>query len=74
MIFRLSVKIQNQVHFIQRLMSLIFAFTKEKKKVFLKELPVFIKVSIMYVSVHLQYYQNETLNSPAGRGVFPFAL
>lgn len=49
-------------------------FYKEKKKVFLKELPVFIKVSIMYVSVHLQYYQNETLNSPAGRGAFPFAL
>lgn len=51
-----------------------FAFTKEKKKVFLKELSVFFKISRMYVSACLQYYQNERLNSTAGRDAFPFAL
>lgn len=48
-------------------------FYKGKKK-FLKELRVFIKISRMYVSVRLQNYQNERLNSTAGRDAFPSAL
>lgn len=45
-----------------------------EKKVFLKELTVFIKIFRMYILVHFQYYEKKRLNSTAGRDAFPFAL
>ena len=50
------------------------SFHKEKFKCFGKKLTVFIKTSRIYVLVHLQYYQNERLDSTTGRDAFLFAL